>query len=52
MQIREGAPEAKTLRDEFAMEAMKILMAARDTLGDRLAVDAYRQADAMMEARK
>ncbi len=55
------APEAKTLRDEFAFEAMKKLMdtsglkaAAHHEAANRtgLAKLAYGIADAMMEARK
>jgi hypothetical protein len=48
------APEAKTLRDEFAMEAMKLLFPKHgaDWVKVMLAIDAYKQADAMMEARE
>ena len=46
------APEAKTLRDEFAMEAMKLLIPRHERREETLAEFAYRQADAMMEARK
>ena len=45
-------PEAKTLRDEFAMEAMKLLLAKHDWVEGILALYSYKQADAMMEARK
>ena len=46
------APEAKTLRDEFAMEAMKLLLPKHDWVEGILALYSYKQADAMMEARK
>ena len=46
------APEAKTLRDEFAMEAMKLLIPRHERREETLAEFAYRQADEMMEARK
>ena len=46
------APETKTLRDEFAMEAMKHLLPKNDWNEGILAMFSYRQADAMMEARK
>ena len=48
------APETKTLRDEFAMEAMKLLFPKHgaDWVKVMLAIDAYKQADAMMEARE
>jgi hypothetical protein len=49
------APEAKTLRDEFAMAALKTMLGDSDYFElspDQMAVKAYRQADAMMEARK
>jgi len=46
------APETKTLRDEFAMEAMKLLIPRHERREETLAEFAYRQADAMMEARK
>ncbi len=49
------APEAKTLRDEFAGYAIIGLLAAGDCHAfnrDEMAVEAYRQADAMMEARQ
>jgi hypothetical protein len=47
------APEAKTLRDEFAMEAMKLLIPRHERdEKETLAEFAYRQADTMMEARK
>jgi hypothetical protein len=49
------APETKTLRDEFAGYAIIGLLAAGDCHAfnrDEMAVEAYRQADAMMEARK
>jgi hypothetical protein len=42
----------KTLRDEFAMEAMKLLIPRHERREETLAEFAYRQADAMMEARK
>jgi hypothetical protein len=44
----------KTLRDEFAMEAMKLLWPKHGTDWREimLALDAYKLADAMMEARK
>ncbi len=48
------APETKTLRDEFAGYAIIGLLAAGDCHAfnrDEMAVEAYRQADAMMEAR-
>jgi hypothetical protein len=47
--------ETKTLRDEFAGYAIIGLLAAGDCHAfnrDEMAVEAYRQADAMMEARK
>ena len=46
------APEAKTLRDEFAMEAMKLLIPRQEYKDETFAELAYIQADAMMEARK
>ena len=46
------APETKTLRDEFAIEAMKLLIPRHERREETLAEFAYRQADAMMEARK
>ena len=49
------APEAKTLRDEFASDWMKgVLANPNQPDGDResFACMAYRMADAMMEARK
>jgi hypothetical protein len=48
------APEVKNLRDEFAMEAMKLLFPkyGADWVEVMLAIAAYKQADAMMEARK
>jgi hypothetical protein len=49
------SPETKTLRDEFAGYAIIGLLAAGDCHAfnrDEMAVEAYRQADAMMEARK
>ena len=46
------ASEAKTLRDEFAMEAMKLLLPKHDWPEAILALYSYKQADAMMEARK
>jgi hypothetical protein len=50
------APETKTLRDEFAMAALIGLTAAGGDLADcgrdEIAAEAWRQADAMMEARK
>ena len=48
-------PETKTLRDEFAGYAIIGLLAAGDCHAfnrDEMAVEAYRQADAMMEARQ
>lgn len=45
-------PETKTLRDEFAMEAMKILIPRQEQKDETFAELAYIQADAMMEARK
>jgi hypothetical protein len=42
----------KTLRDEFAMEAMKLLQPKHDWAEGMLAFYSYKQADAMMEARK
>ena len=42
----------KTLRDEFAMEAMKLLQPKHDWVEGTLAFYSYKQADAMMEARK
>ena len=42
----------KTLRDEFAMEAMKLLHPKHDWVEGMLAFYSYKQADAMMEARK
>jgi hypothetical protein len=44
--------DRKTLRDEFAMEAMKLLIPRHERREETLAEFAYRQADAMMEARK
>ena len=49
------APETKTLRDEFAMAALQAFLGCSDYLElspDRMAAEAYRQADAMMEARR
>jgi hypothetical protein len=46
------APEAKSLRDEFAMEAMKLLIPRQEYKDETFAELAYIQADAMMEARK
>lgn len=49
------AQGAKTLRDEFAGYAIIGLLAAGDCHAfnrDEMAVEAYRQADAMMEARR
>jgi hypothetical protein len=50
------APETKTLRDEFAGYALIGLTAAGGDLADcgrdEIAKEAWRQADAMMEARK
>jgi hypothetical protein len=48
------ASEVKTLRDEFAMEAMKLLFPKHgaDWVEVFLAIAAYKQADAMMEARE
>jgi hypothetical protein len=45
------APEAKTLRDEIAMEAMSGLVRQYDS-SYTIACIAYEHADAMMEARK
>ncbi len=50
-----SAPEVKTLRDEFAGYAVIGLLAAGDCHAfnrKEMAAEAYRQADAMMEARK
>jgi hypothetical protein len=44
--------DRKTLRDEFAMEAMKILIPRQEQKDETFAELAYIQADAMMEARK
>ena len=44
------APETKTMRDEFALEAMKKLLP--DGTPKQVAESAYEYADAMMEARK
>jgi hypothetical protein len=48
------APEAKTLRDEFAMTVMGSLLYNRGETGafSDYAQDAYEYADCMMEARK
>ena len=46
------APETKTLRDEFAMAALIGLLAAGSMWSGEAAAEAWRQADAMMEARK
>ena len=50
------APETKTLRNEFAMAALIGLLAAGGDLADcgrdEIAAEAWRQADAMMKARK
>jgi hypothetical protein len=50
------APEIKTLRDEFAMAALIGLTTAGGDLADcgrdEIAAEAWRQADAMMEARE
>ena len=51
----EPAPETKTLRDEFAGYAIIGLLAAGDCHAfnrKEMAAEAYRQADAMMEARR
>jgi hypothetical protein len=51
----EPSPETKTLRDEFAMAALTGLLAAGDCHAfnsKEMAAEAYRQADAMMEARE
>ncbi len=51
----ENAPETKTLRDEFADTALKAMLGHSDYVElspAQMAVEAYRQADAMMEARK
>jgi hypothetical protein len=48
-------PETKTLRDEFAATALKAMLGHSDYVElspAQMAVKAYRQADAMMEARK
>ena len=49
-----GSPETKTVRDELAMEAMKLLWPKHGTDWREimLALDAYKLADAMIEARK
>ena len=49
------APETKTLRDEFADTALKAMLGNSDYVEHspaQMAVEAYRQASAMMEARK
>jgi hypothetical protein len=46
------APEAKTLRDEFGKAALIGLLAAGSMWSGEAAAEAWRQADAMMEARK
>jgi len=49
------APGTKTLRDEFAGYAIIGLLAAGDCHAfnrDEMAVEAYRQADSMLEARR
>ena len=46
------APEAKTLRDEFAMAALQGMLARESDLARNVARYAYEYADAMMEARK
>jgi hypothetical protein len=49
------SPETKTLRDEFAMAALKAMLGHSDYVElspDQMAVEAYRQADAMIEARQ
>jgi hypothetical protein len=48
------APEAKTLRDEFAMAALPVVWESSQTHRSQstLASQAYTFADAMMEARK
>ena len=49
------APETKTLRDEIAMAALKAMLGHSDYVElspDQMAAEAYRQADAMMEARQ
>ena len=43
--------ETKTLRDEFALEAMKLLLPKHEWPEGILAFYSYKQADAMMEAR-
>ena len=51
----EPSPETKTMRDEFAGYAIIGLLAAGDCHAfnrDEMAVEAYRQADAMLEARQ
>jgi hypothetical protein len=45
------APEAKTLRDEFAIAALTGMIAADHEFTDRIAEETYEIADAMMEAR-
>ena len=46
------APEAKTLRDEFAMAALTGMLAREDYYARHVARDAYEYAYEMMEARK
>jgi hypothetical protein len=46
------APEAKTLRDEFAMAALQGLLTRKYDLDRGLSQYAYEYATAMMEARK
>ena len=46
------APEAKSLRDEFAIAALQGLLARYDFHARDVARDAYEYADAMTEARK
>jgi hypothetical protein len=51
----ENAPEYKNLRDKFAMAALKAMLGHSDYSDlspDQMAVEAYRQASAMMEERK
>ncbi len=46
------APEAKTLRDEFADTALKAMLTRHADFPLAMARNAYEYADAMMEARK
>jgi hypothetical protein len=45
------APEAKTLRDEFAMAALQGMLASEAVFDRNMAEYAYEYADSMMEAR-